>query len=262
MMFKHRLHLFWLIHCALIYSRCEGQNDIPLVVASSILPLTRDKLKLISFAAKLSEISFKKQDAISMGAQYYSTNIDAIVTYETSNYCSVAFRGCEGISTLTMSSFEDWIYQNFDFKYTTVTKRSNANIGCSVQNGFAESYAGVGVKNINRFIDNCMVSSTKQLVFTGHSQGGAASGIAAIIHSEYNPLTITFGQPPFLKSDSCELINADHFWRIINTENSFNGLQYDPVRLHMFISAISYHRMYCISIESYHLLQRFLLRQR
>jgi Lipase (class 3) len=119
--------------------------------------------------------------------------------------------------------------------------------GCNVLKGFYVAYDGIGKENIYQFVDTCMGSSSstsstasssigrKQLVLTGHSQGGATAEVASIEMSDYNPLVITFGSPVFQKSNnqgytSCSLIQPEHIWRFINTETIKNRLHYDPVR--------------------------------
>ena len=69
---------------------------------------------------------------------------------------------------------------------------------------------------------------------TGHSQGGAIALIAALVHEQYDPITITVGQPPSLTQPSCDGIVDDHVWRFINTEEDVGlikkHINYDLVR--------------------------------
>jgi Lipase (class 3) len=168
------------------------------------------------------------------------------LTLDTSNYCFVAFRGA-------FPTFQDWVGQNFDDATRVVTTRSapdgsqkSEQNSCNVRNGSYEAYVGDGFDvAIQNFINNCTKSTSpgggkKQLVFTGHSQGGTAAGVAAIINAVFDPLTITFAQPPFLKSDNCTSLNPNRLWRVINTENSADhGIQYDPVsRFILFLFSV------------------------
>jgi Lipase (class 3) len=220
---------------------------------TTLLPLTKDKLQLIAFAALLGEIAYGTEEveneAIALdedtaaAIQYYDYGKDAFVTLQKDNYCYVAFRGSsrpysihdENIGT----NVQDWFSQNFNFKSYYTSNRFNDNNGCTVQQGYYDAYisSGGAEEIIHPFIDECMASGTNELVLTGHSQGGAAAIIGGIINVDYTPIIITFGQPPVLKDDtgSCSLLESNkRIWRIINTENTAyrfrnRRLQYDPI---------------------------------
>lgn len=244
--------LFGILLLVFVVVRAAESQD-KIVVASPILPLTKTKLRLITLSAQLSSASFnqnvfeefEKSDGGSF--QYFESKdeVDAVVTYNSDSYCIVAFRGSRSpAELLAPGNIEDWLSQNLNTKPISISKRQtkkdedSRNESCSVTEGFYNSYSGVGTERLNQFIDECMLvgktstTPAKQLVLTGYSQGGAAACIASIIQADYNPLTITFGQPPFLSkkhNKKCTLLNYQHIWRIINTENSSNGLQYDPI---------------------------------
>jgi Lipase (class 3) len=229
---------------------------LPITSASSLLPLTNDKLRLVSYAMLLSDVVFydesttkEKLSSTSYYSklQYIDTGADAAILLDIDSYCFVSFRGSNPPTNLKRSTIIDWFFQNLDFARYTLNKRQSTSSStvCTVQRGFYDAYAGIGTSTIQTFIDTCMSNSgivsndgtnennksivKKQLVFTGHSQGGAAAIVGAIIDANYIPLTITFGQPPVMLEPSCSHLNEDHVWRFINTENSNGGLQYDVV---------------------------------
>ena len=85
------------------------------------------------------------------------------------------------------------------------------------------------------FVDAC-ANDGKQIIFTGHSQGGAAAAVAHIMFSDYDPLTISFGAPPFFsrhQDGDCGRMNKNHIWRFINSQNKdelfYSGIMYDPI---------------------------------
>jgi hypothetical protein len=84
------------------------------------------------------------------------------------------------------------------------------------------------------------------LIISGHSQGGAIAAIAGVIFGKYNPLVITFGQPPTFvrevdtqnmtdsENASCTALPPENYWRFINSEKQKNlvfqdNIDYDPV---------------------------------
>jgi Lipase (class 3) len=228
---------------------------------TTLRPLTKEKLQVISFAALLSDVSYSEDDVVELNSntnynlQYYNYGKDAFIVVQYNNYCYVAFRGSlRPLNVIVGTNVQDWFDENFDFRSYSVSNRFSTNDddnndSCLVQRGFYDAYYSSGGADdiIHDFIDTCMSSgsSNQQLVLTGHSQGGAAAVIGGIINSSYNPLIITFGQPPVLKEqDTCSILinNSRRLWRIINTENtagySINGggLQYDPVSIIPFFS--------------------------
>lgn len=219
-------------------------NNLPQVDASSLLPLTQDKLQLISYALELANAAYTRKKALAMeGVTFYGNDkgIDAVLTAEPNDdYCFVAFRGSRSLlSAPSIQNLQDWFGQNFDFQPVEVSDRTEATDDqCTVQRGYYDGYVGQYYDRVNDFIDTCMKETSnqkKQLVLTGHSQGGAIAGVAAILNAKYKPLTITFGQPQFLKTSSCSLLQSNRVWRIINTENARSGIQYDPVSYNQLV---------------------------
>ena len=171
-----------------------------------------------------------------------------MLTDDVDDFCFVAWRG-------TTSSSLDWV-QNINVRPKYIGEHE-----CPVNWGFWQSYAGDDnftsehfVPILNEFIDTCMSKPNKQLVFTGHSQGGAAASVAHLANTHHNPLTIPFGSPSFLNqlvdfnvdllADCEEAFDKECLWRFINSENynfpiSGNGIVYDLVaNLDTFLSGV------------------------
>ena len=152
-----------------------------------------------------------------------------MVTGDREDFCFVAWRGTQSPADVGIG---DWL-QNINLS------PHNLN-DCPVPEGFWQSYAGGDngsgeyfVPILNNFINSCMSKPNKQLVFTGHSQGGAAASVAHVANAYRNPLTITFGAPPFLSqlvdttsTDCNNAFEKEHLWRFINSEN-YNGVAFD-----------------------------------
>jgi len=225
--------------------------------ASAMVPMSKDKLTLVQYAADMSLLSYKPEllakifndtriidDSVSYPEsrmKYYQTpqDGDAIILDDREGYCTIAWRG-----TVNDYFWLEWADQNLDMEPKPI-RPVDHGIGqgldsrsCEVQKGFYDSYGGCEdgddpllVPTIKDFVEKCMANDDKQLVFTGHSQGGAAAGVASIIFENFNPLAITFGQPPFLSHTAagCPLIYTDHLWRFINSEDDEKTMQYDLV---------------------------------
>ena len=202
---------------------------LPNIRSDSLLPLTKQKLELMYYLCYLSKIVYYKNESIAEGANYYSTPVDAFLTLDRDSYCIIAFKSSLE-PELAIPPIVDWLGQNLDFHPYYVTKWNDPSVGCTVHRGFYEAFSGVSVPKIHEFIETCMTQHGKQLIFTGHSQGGAAGSIASVVFADHDPLVVSFAQPPFLKKEPCPLANTRKIWRFINTENSLHhGLQYDPV---------------------------------
>eukprot|EP00549_Striatella_unipunctata_P004467 CAMPEP_0118717484 /NCGR_PEP_ID=MMETSP0800-20121206/28189_1 /TAXON_ID=210618 ORGANISM="Striatella unipunctata, Strain CCMP2910" /NCGR_SAMPLE_ID=MMETSP0800 /ASSEMBLY_ACC=CAM_ASM_000638 /LENGTH=514 /DNA_ID=CAMNT_0006624235 /DNA_START=232 /DNA_END=1773 /DNA_ORIENTATION=+ len=134
---------------------------------------------------------------------------------------------------------------------TTMTEE----VCCSSRAGFTEAYFNTTFyNNMTAEIENCVNDACSEedikngdcLVMAGHSQGGAIALLASLDFARYNPVLVTWGQPPAI-DDPCPLLvrnqhdgnNDDddnnniinnNYYRYINTlsDDSF-GLLYDPV---------------------------------
>mmetsp|Transcript_17511 Transcript_17511/g.23376 ORF Transcript_17511/g.23376 Transcript_17511/m.23376 type:complete len:251 (-) Transcript_17511:46-798(-) len=107
---------------------------------------------------------------------------------------------------------------------------------CTARKGFLDAF--FSFPDIEDSLDECISSTCPEhdcVVLTGHSQGGALALIAAYKYARTNPIVITFGQPPAMKS--CAFINSKKVFRYINTSTeNFMGvavfgleLEYDIV---------------------------------
>lgn len=218
----------------LLASAGMASAHLAAVTAGPMLPMTKDKAVLSEHAAYLSHMIYVPDQFPSTITVHFSEDlVDAVALEDKDSYCFVAYRGTMNQRGIII---RDWL-SNADMRVTQVHNRQDTQHSCPVHNGFYGSYTGKDSYHaeVDTFIDSCMAQPGKQLVFTGHSQGGAAAGIAAAANAGYTPLTITFGQPPFYGrgTDSCPLIHSDHIWRFINTQNSdgfmVDTIKYDPV---------------------------------
>lgn len=174
-------------------------------------------------------------------------NVDANLFMDIGDYCFVTWRATISFDFTDMTTVKDWFYRNFDFNGRDVTPIGETTT-CSVQEGIYEAYqGGEGARadledDIIRFVEGCMDGKpNKQLVLTGHSQGAGAAMMGALRFANRNPLTIALAGPPILQSgEECPVINRDHIWRVVNTENNEDNteLMYDLVRRHDIASCI------------------------
>jgi len=165
-------------------------------------------------------------------------NVDANLFMDIGDYCFVTWRATISFDFTDITTVKDWFYRNFD-----TDDRDVAPIGetttCSVHEGIYEAYQGGEGTNadleddIIRFVEGCMDGKpNKQLVLTGHSQGAGAAMMGALRFADRNPLTIALAGAPILQSgEECPVINRDHIWRVVNTENNEDNteLMYDLV---------------------------------
>jgi len=230
------------------------------VQPASVNPLTLEKMGLILRAKQLSvnvyygnnndgDFNTNCEDdsavcTLESGDDFGTdAGVDRVYLVDEGGYCTVAFKGSEPPNPDPNSpGWNDWVEQNFDTANTYTVQDGNGN-SCGVQGGFFDAYVGRSnrnqgtgyQRNVESWIENCMESrGERQLVFTGHSQGGSAATIAGIIHAQYDPITINFGAPPVIvrngNTPPCNWPVGEHFWRIINTEmdSGYGGMDYDP----------------------------------
>lgn len=202
---------------------CTNRSGIPFV------PFTATNLALSQKAANFAKCVYKGNDCMPKAANVRDNGKgDRMAMYKEDDYCWIVWAGTD--------DKKDWC-QNFKIAGTTI-------IGdCKVHTGFWRNYAGAGpfeigdpvpkfVPHIKDFInDEC---NCQNLMFVGHSLGGASAMIAAKIWYEKEPTTITFGQPAVTGDDDCDqYLYKDNIWRFINTEASEgigdDDIVYDPV---------------------------------
>jgi len=230
------------------------------VKAGPMLPLTKDKFELLTFAAEMNiAVSFPnceneygtESNPLCYQAWYGDevayhedpTGVDAIMLLDVGDYCFVAWRGsvAPGFNAI---SLEDWLFRNLDVEDRTA-ERLDGQGQCTVLEGMYESYQGGELQEAEleptmiSFVETCMAEPNKQLVLTGHSQGAGAAVVGAIRFAGYTPLTLALAGPATVKSPSsdCTAINPDHMWRVINSEISLetNEITYDVVPYSMLV---------------------------
>jgi len=222
----------------------------------SAVPLTLEKLGVVLQAKELSndvygvdsygDNNLDCQDSsnsctLESGSDF-GTNEgdDRVFLVDQGEYCFVAFKGSEAPNPDPNSpGWNDWIEQNFDTVITYTVEDGNGN-QCLVQGGFYDAYLGrtnanqgIGYQaKVESWIKHCMESrGNKQLILTGHSQGGSVATIAGLIHQHYDSIVINFGAPPVIVRNNsplrCHWPNGERFWRFINTEMDSGGMDYD-----------------------------------
>lgn len=199
------------------------------LIDGSFLPLTKAKMTLVAHAIR------RNQEIYDFGFFPEGVNVhdfhnhtDRMYTEEQDNYCMATWMG-------TDKSLLDW-GQNFNSDQKLIGD------DCAVHTGFYQAYSGSGsgeneefVPILTEFVESCSASG-KQIVFTGHSQGGAAAGIAHIIFNRFSPITIGFGSAPFHEEKSLcnNVIPKGDLLRFINSENRNDmpfgqRIAYDPI---------------------------------
>lgn len=195
----------------------------------SFLPLTKAKMTLAAHAIRRNQEIYDTElvpDGVNV--HDFHNHTDRMYTEEEDNYCMATWMG-------TDKNLLDW-GQNFNSEQKIIGD------DCAVHTGFYQAYSGSGsgeteefVPILTEFVESCSASG-KQIVFTGHSQGGAAAGIAHIIFNRFSPITIGFGSAPFHEEKSlCNgIIPEGDILRFINSENRDDmpfgqRVAYDPI---------------------------------
>jgi hypothetical protein len=144
-----------------------------------------------------------------------------MATHIEGDYCWLTWAGTDDLGDV----LQDLNAQSFTI-----------NGDCNVHKGFFRNYAGAGsgflefgqfhaqfLPQIDDFILNDC--GCRNLIFVGHSLGGASAMIGAMLWHERNPTVITFGQPAVSHNSNCDkYLNKDNIWRFVNTEKGKEGL--------------------------------------
>jgi len=204
------------------------------IKAGPMLPLTKDKFELLTFGMEMDlAVNFVSCDIDQITYQVLygdeavyledPTGVDAVLLLDVGEYCFVSWRGTT--TGMTLATVEDNLFRNLDVE-TRVAERLDGLGQCNVLEGMYEAYQGGELQEaelepeVISFVKSCMSKPNKQLVLTGHSQGGGAAVVGAIRFAGYTPLTLAFAGVPAVKhpSSECTAINPEHLWRVINTE--------------------------------------------
>jgi hypothetical protein len=189
--------------------------------------MTKEKLALVNHAMNRNAQIYPDEGADHVDPEgvtpytYYG-GMDKMYTEEYGDYCMVTWMGTHRADGDLGQSM------NIDPK----------DIGdeCVVSEGLWQSYSGSGnttnedfVSVLEGFIALCSANGT-QLVFTGHSQGAGAVGVASKIWSEHNPITIMFANAPWIKGNIEDCVpRPNEIWRFIKSENDGGRIVYDPI---------------------------------
>jgi triacylglycerol lipase len=130
------------------------------------------------------------------------------------NTLTIAFRGS--------TSLQDWI-NNFKLNKLEYPWSGVTNSGVKLHAGFTDAYKSIRIQ-LRTLV--AQYQKTHQIVFTGHSQGGAIALIAALdcqYNFQINPDVVTYGQPKVGNLAFCKSVNSrlDNYFRVVN--------HYDPV---------------------------------
>mmetsp|Transcript_23485 Transcript_23485/g.42421 ORF Transcript_23485/g.42421 Transcript_23485/m.42421 type:complete len:404 (+) Transcript_23485:89-1300(+) len=190
----------------------------------NMLPMTKEKFALVAHAIDRNNAIYWEPVPEGVTIHDYHNSLDRMYTEEWGdNICMVTWMG-------TNTTDGDW-----DQNLNTAAKPIGDG-DCVVQEGLYQAYSGSGngdsrefLPDLEAFVTSCS-DKGKQLVLTGHSQGGGSAGIASLLLAEYNPITILFGNAQWIQ-DGLEDCAPDPntIWRFINSENADRGIVYDPV---------------------------------
>ena len=186
----------------------------------SALTLDEEFMDLSLRVAQLSKsLNFMEEVA---GSSLYVDEPDAALFLKEGKYCFAIFRG-------TKPNLADWM-QNLDPFTGEVC--SPSGFCCKTRNGFQRAYNLPDYKyNLEDDVRLCKANCPEcEVVFSGHSQGGAIATVAAVAMDDLDPTIITFGQPGTIVGE-CPSINVEKYYRFANTaaDTLLGGLDYDPV---------------------------------
>jgi Lipase (class 3) len=212
-------------------------------------------------AAKLSELAYLPKLKLDTNItdqyttfQVYRDEPDQalIVTNdeEFPDVCFVVFRG-------TTKTLQDWL-QNVGFGFQRVCNRpakngTSTDSQCwSIRNGFYDAFFKVSY--FDEFIHDiyeCAGTTlfhgeqrTRDVVVTGHSQGGSVASIAAMHLHDLNPTVVTFGQPRtccqqdaykttnFFVNPSMQYHYVNSILEIGGDKMTVEAVLYDPITLY------------------------------
>ena len=129
------------------------------VKAGPLLPLTREKFELLTFAMEMGiAMAFPTCDNMVSSAAhpvcisaFYGdepiyredpTGVDAILLLDVGAYCFVTWRGSVAPDITSAVAREDWLYRNADTESRTA-ERLDGQGQCPVLEGMLEAYQGV-----------------------------------------------------------------------------------------------------------------------
>ncbi len=194
------------------FNLTERILEVSLVAANlSALVYVNDtsEFAVLDEAGGVSDYEYPGFDFI----RFYTEEPDQAILAKTGGRCYVAFRG-------TNVNVEDWL-QNADLGDAFVYKDNDNSTepACEARAGFAyfltASPVQQGVADLNECVETCE-DPDDCVVITGHSQGGAIAALASITLFSYNPIIVTFGQPPTL-DPGCPYVPSERFYRYVNS---------------------------------------------
>jgi len=188
------------------------------------LELSERLLRLSKIAIDLSSLAFHSPiDVAEAGYNdfwiFFEDEPEQAIVAAVDGYCFAAFRG-------SIASIEDWYYNLVPG--TTPVCNNAEEVCCNVRAGFHESYNSVFRSDLDASIQECIANyascdEDSCLIYTGFSSGGAIAHVASLYQAHLKPRLITFGQPPTVQREGCNLLPSERIYRWVNTYNNYLG---------------------------------------
>ena len=179
-------------------------TDCEKILSESNFEFSQDMIGKILRAAELSSLTYSlrrfhrppKGDFDTM--QHFMDMDDASLIARHGNVCYAAFRGTFGANPSD-------VWQMLDHR----TKRL---AGCRVRRGFYRAYFAQYYNRFMNELEDCMGPEGRELVLTGHSQGGSNAMIAYLDLQHFNPTVFSFGaMRAYL--EKCDAIDSSNVYR-------------------------------------------------
>ena len=246
---------------ALLPGPTAADDAVPLPSLPELV-LDQNLVRLSYESARLSALAYGDADlylVASNGTAYSHPAYEEINFYTREPDQAVVARGLDGRCYIayrgTNVNWDDW-KQNLNLNNrmifrNNVTDASGGGEFCETRAGYgdflATPEAAEGVIDVAGCTSRC-ADPADCLVLTGHSQGGALATITSILMEKYDPIVITFGQPPAVDA-GCPYVPSSRFYRYVNTRIERDGdLGIDPVPFSPTIVSKSVHYGHMIMV--------------
>lgn len=175
----------------------------------------------MDLVSRAMELAFQVQthDTDIMQGDFYIDGPHAALFTEQDQYCFVVFDS-------THPDIQDtWVnWEPFNDDICTINGEC-----CRTRNGFRRAYEDANYKDIlEQQVQSCK-DLGKEVVISGHSQGGGIAPVGAVALAHVDPTVILFGAPGAI-NDDCPPLNLQKYHHFTNTLVTENGnLRYDHV---------------------------------
>jgi Lipase (class 3) len=172
---------------------------------------------------------------------------EAAVLRTTDGYCMAVFRG-------TSPAVEDWMQNINPFTGQNCGQESvDGDTGCcNVRSGFNQAYDAGYRSQLESIVNDCVNRCEDEedcLILSGHSQGAAIAGIAAIRLAHLNPQVIAIAPPPAVHMP-CSIVSSERWYNFINSSAGGSGLAYDLITLAPGVGADYVGRTFLLSDDN------------